>query len=167
MTSGTPGTPAPSREGAAALALESVSPLSPLAVAAVGHYFAEMSARFGFDATGQSDKDARLLVPPTGLFVVAASGGEPVACGGVQTIEEGVGEIKRMWVSADWRGAGLGSRLLRHLESAASDLGHAVVRLDTNDSLAEAIGMYERAGYVRIERYNDNPHATHFFEKRL
>ena len=45
--------------------------------------------------------------------------------------------------------------------------GPRVVRLDTRDVLSEAIGMYERAGYERIDRYNDNPHATHFFRKQL
>jgi DNA-binding MarR family transcriptional regulator/predicted GNAT family N-acyltransferase len=152
---------------AATVSLAPVPPTSPVAVAAVGHYFAEMQRRFGFDAAGQSDKDAQLLVPPTGLFVVAESDGAPVACGGVQTIAPGVGEIKRMWVGDDWRGAGLGSRLLRHLEESAAGLGHAVVRLDTNETLTEAIAMYERAGYARVERYNDNPFATHFFEKRV
>ena len=33
--------------------------------------------------------------------------------------------------------------------------------------LAEAIAMYGRLGYVAIERYNDNPYAQHWFEKRL
>ena len=41
------------------------------------------------------------------------------------------------------------------------------VRLDTNGALTEAIGMYQRAGYRAIGRYNDNPWATHFFEKNL
>ncbi len=72
-----------------------------------------------------------------------------------------------MWVHDDWRGAGLGSRLLRHLEDQARALGHDIVRLDTNAALTEAISMYQRAGYRAIGRYNDNPWATHFFEKRL
>ena len=140
-------------------------------------YFAELDARFpdGFDAAGQSTKDTHLLSAPSGAFVVALRDDEPqgaaLACGGVQTITgaDGVtyGEIKRMWVSPDARGLGLGSRLLRHLEGVAADLGHTVVRLDTNDTLVEAIGMYRRAGYAEIERYNDNPYARHFFEKRI
>ena len=51
--------------------------------------------------------------------------------------------------------------------AAMADLGHTVVRLDTNETLVNAIAMYDRSGYVRIDRYNDNPYATHFFEKRL
>jgi DNA-binding MarR family transcriptional regulator/predicted N-acetyltransferase YhbS len=154
---------------AATVTLETVDPRSPAARAAVGEYFAELDRRFpgGFDAGEQSATDAQRLSPPAGAFVVATSDGEPVACGGVQTIGDGVGEIKRMWVHPDWRGAGLGSRLLRHLEGVCRELGHAVVRLDTNGTLTEAVAMYERAGYREIERYNDNPYAERFFAKRL
>ena len=152
---------------AATVTFEPVDPASPLARDVVGRYFAEIGRRFGFAAAGESDKDAQLLVPPDGLFVVAVSDGEPVACGGLQTIGPGVGELKRMWVHDDWRGAGLGTRLLRYLEVQARALGHAVVRLDTNKALTEAIAMYDRAGYRQIGRYNDNPWATHFFEKQL
>jgi len=41
------------------------------------------------------------------------------------------------------------------------------VRLDTNATLDEAIAMYLAAGYLPIERYNDNPFAQRWFEKRL
>lgn len=152
---------------AATVTFEPADPASPVARDVVGRYFAEIGRRFGFDPSGETEKDTRLLVPPSGVFVVALSDGEPVACGGLQAIAPCVGELKRMWVHDDWRGAGLGSRLLRHLEGQARALGHRIVRLDTNGALAEAIGMYQRAGYQAIERYNDNPWATHFFEKAL
>jgi DNA-binding MarR family transcriptional regulator/GNAT superfamily N-acetyltransferase len=152
---------------AATVTFEAVNPADPVAKDAVGRYFAEIGGRFGFEPAGETGKDAKYLVPPTGLFVAAVSHGAPVACGGVQTIAPGVGELKRMWVDSDWRGAGLGSRLLRQLEDRAHALGHRILRLDTNGALTEAIGMYERAGYRVIERYNDNPWATHFFEKAL
>jgi DNA-binding MarR family transcriptional regulator/GNAT superfamily N-acetyltransferase len=152
---------------AATVTFEPVDPASPVAREVVGRYFAEIGRRFGFDPSGETEKDTKLLIPPSGVFVVALSDGDPVACGGLGAIAPQVGELKRMWVHDDWRGAGLGSRLLRHLEDQARGLGHNVVRLDTNAALAEAIGMYERAGYQAIERYNDNPWATHFFEKAL
>jgi DNA-binding MarR family transcriptional regulator/N-acetylglutamate synthase-like GNAT family acetyltransferase len=152
---------------AATVSFEPSDPASPVAREVVGRYFAEIGRRFGFDASGETEKDASRLAPPAGVFVVATSDGEPVACGGLQDIAPGVGELKRMWVHDDWRGAGLGSRLLRHLEDQARGFGHGTVRLDTNAALTEAIGMYQRAGYRAIERYNDNRWATHFFEKRL
>jgi len=152
---------------AATVTLEPADPASAVARDVVGRYFAEIGRRFGFDPAGESEKDSRLLIPPTGIFVVAVSDGEPVACGGVQAIAPGTGELKRMWVHDDWRGAGLGSRLLRHLEGQGRALGHDVIRLDTNGALAEALALYQRAGYREVPRYNDNPWATHFFEKRL
>lgn len=154
---------------AATVHLRTVAPDEPVAIAATGRYFAELDARFpgGFDSGGAVDHDAAAMAPPEGVFVVATSDGEPVACGGVQPLSAGTGEIKRMWVHPDWRGAGLGSRMLRHLEDRARELGHRRVVLDTNGSLVEAIAMYERAGYARIERYNDNPYAEAFFEKSL
>lgn len=152
---------------AATVTFREAHPGQAMAREAVGRYFAEIGRRFGFDPDGEADKDAELLVPPTGVFVLAISDGTPVACGGLQAIGDGVGELKRMWVHDDWRGAGLGSRLLRHLEGQARALGHTVVRLDTNGALTEAISMYERACYQPVDRYNDNPWATHFFEKTL
>ena len=163
---------------AATVSFAPTDPASSVARDVVGRYFAEIGRRFGFDsAADETEKDTKLLVPPTGVFVVAVSDGEPVACGGLQALDtladgplangQRVGELKRMWVHDDWRGAGLGSRLLRHLEDQARALGHSAVRLDTNAALAEAISMYQRAGYRPIARYSDNPWATHFFEKRL
>jgi ribosomal protein S18 acetylase RimI-like enzyme len=72
-----------------------------------------------------------------------------------------------MWVDDAWRGAGLGSRMLRRLEAETRALGYPVVRLDTNRTLGEAVAMYERAGYREIGRYNDNHYAEAFFEKDL
>ena len=154
---------------AATVRLRDVRPGDPVAVAATRRYFAELDARFpgGFDAGGAVDHDAVAMAPPGGVFVVATSDGEPVACGGVQPLGERTGEVKRMWVHPDWRGAGLGSRMLRHLEDRARDLGHRRIVLDTNGTLVEAIAMYQGAGYEPIERYNDNPYAQAWFAKTV
>ena len=145
---------------AATVRLREVEPTDPAAVDAAGRYFAELDRRFpdGFDA-GEPD--------PAGTFLLATSDGRPVAYGGVRALSAGTGEIKRMWVHEDWRGAGLGSRMLRELEGLTARLGHDRVVLDTNGTLTEAIAMYGRSGYRPIERYNDNPYAEAFFEKDL
>ncbi len=152
---------------AATVRLEETAPTDPRAVGAMGAYFAEIGERFGFEPGDAWQHDAASMATPDGFFVVATSDGEPVACGGVQRLPDGAAEVKRMWVHDSWRGAGLGARLLRHLEDLARTRGHQVVRLDTNDTLVEAIAMYERAGYRSIERYNDNEWARCWFEKDL
>jgi DNA-binding MarR family transcriptional regulator len=145
---------------AATIQLREVEPTEPAAVDAAGRYFAELRRRFpdGFDP-GEPDH--------AGTFLLATSDGLPVAYGGVRALSPETGEIKRMWVHEDWRGAGLGSRMLRELESLAVRLGHHRVVLDTNGTLTEAIAMYGRAGYLAVERYNDNPYAEAWFEKDL
>ncbi|MCW2792748.1 MAG: PadR family transcriptional regulator [Nocardioides sp.] len=154
---------------AATVVLEPVDALAPEAVAAVSSYFDELDRRFpgGFDPGDAIPHDAAGFAPPYGVFVLARGDDEVAACGGVQRLPDGVAEIKRMWVDPAWRGAGLGARMLGHLEAEAARLGHDVVRLDTNSTLVEAISMYEHAGYRSIERYNDNPYARRWFEKRL
>jgi DNA-binding MarR family transcriptional regulator len=151
---------------AATVRLREVAPSDPAAREATARYVAELDERFphGFDPGGPDGAE------PGATYVVATSDGEPVAYGGLRPLPDldaGTAEIKRMWVHGDWRGAGLGSRMLRHLEDLARDRGFDRVVLDTNGTLVEAIAMYERAGYRRIDRYNDNPYAEAFFEKDL
>jgi len=57
--------------------------------------------------------------------------------------------------------------VLEHLEHEGRSLGCTMVRLDTNSVLTEAIAIYRSAGYLPIERYNDNPFARCWFEKQL
>jgi DNA-binding MarR family transcriptional regulator/GNAT superfamily N-acetyltransferase len=154
----------------ATVRIDVVDPRSPTARAALATYFAELDERFGsgFDpGDGGAAADAAALRPPLGAFLVMSSDGRPVGCGGVQTIDARTAEIKRMWIDPAWRGLGLGRRMLERLEAAARGLARARIVLDTNETLTEAIAMYEQAGYRSIERYNDNPYAQRWFEKSL
>jgi DNA-binding MarR family transcriptional regulator/GNAT superfamily N-acetyltransferase len=154
---------------AATVTFDEVDPTSPVARACMTAYFAELDRRFphGFDPGDALAGGAQGMAAPLGTFVVARSDARAVACGGVVGLDAATGEIKRMWVDADWRGLGLGQRMLADLERRAAALGHTRVVLDTNGTLTEAIAMYARSGYTEIERYNDNPYAQHWFEKRL
>jgi DNA-binding MarR family transcriptional regulator/GNAT superfamily N-acetyltransferase len=137
---------------------------------AMATYFAELAERFrgGFDpVAGGAEHDVAAMRPPNGAFVVARSDDVVVGCGGLQRQATDTAEIKRMWILEDWRGLGLGRRLLADLEQRAAGAGYARVVLDTNETLAEAVAMYRRNGYRAIDRYNDNPYAHHWFEKRL
>ena len=147
---------------------EATDPRSEAAQTAMATYFAELDVLFrgGFDPGDALTADAASFDPPSGVFVLAKIQERAVGCGGLWTIEPGVGEIKRMWIDPAWRGVGLAGRLLADLESRSRALGHLRTILDTNEVLHDAITMYERAGYTPIERYNDNPYAHHWFEKR-
>ena len=154
----------------AAITFESVDPAGAAATAAMRAYFAELDARFprGFDPGDALGAGAAAMAAPHGVFVVAvAHDGTVAACGGVQRFDRDTAEIKRMWVDPDWRGTGLGRRMLTELEQHVVRLGYPRVVLDTNATLTEAIAMYTGAGYQPVERYNDNPYAERWFAKRL
>jgi GNAT superfamily N-acetyltransferase len=154
---------------AATCEVEEVDVDSADAVTAVGRYFAEIDSRFahGFDPATGAARDLDELRRPHGCFLVLRADAAVVACGGLQRHSRTAAEVKRMWVDPEWRGCGLGMRMLEALEDAARGLGYREVCLDTNASLTEAIAMYERAGYRRVERYNDNPYAEAWFRAQL
>jgi ribosomal protein S18 acetylase RimI-like enzyme len=72
-----------------------------------------------------------------------------------------------MWVAGAARGLGVGRRLLSELEGCAAERGVRVVRLETNRSLREAIGLYKSAGYREVPAFSDEAYAHHWFEKEL
>ncbi|MEU6279020.1 helix-turn-helix domain-containing GNAT family N-acetyltransferase [Streptomyces sp. NPDC047028] len=151
----------------AGIRVEVVEGGAPDALACLDAYAADLDTRFpeGFDK-------AALVRPEevsgdAGAFLVAYEEGRPVGCGALRRLEPGVGEIRHVWVSAGARRLGLARRLLEGLEGQARERGLDVVRLDTHPVLTEAQAMYRACGYTEIPRYDDNPYAGHWFEKRL
>ena len=113
---------------------------------------------------------ASIFEPPKGgAFLVARIDGEPVACGGVARYDDVTGEIRRMYVVPGARGRGLSRRVLEALEDEARALGYSLVRLETGNLSAAAIGLYVSAGFGPIERYGPfaNDERSLCFEKRL
>ncbi|WP_112248636.1 MarR family winged helix-turn-helix transcriptional regulator [Kribbella monticola] len=146
-----------------------VDPRRPEAKFCVQSYFEELGTRFdgGFDQARTISADVDELTLPAGLLLVATLHAEPVGCGGLKFHSGEPAEVKRMWVSPDVRGLGLGRRLLTELEKQAAARDTAVLRLETNRSLTEAIALYRAAGYGEVEAFNNEPYAHHWFEKRL
>jgi DNA-binding MarR family transcriptional regulator/GNAT superfamily N-acetyltransferase len=132
-------------------------------------YFDELAARFdgGFDHARSISAGTDELTPPAGLLLVATLHSEPVGCGALKFHDDAPAEAKRMWISPDVRGLGLGRRLLTELEKQAVAHGDAVLRLETNRNLTEAIALYRATGYTEVPAFNDEPYAHHWFEKRL
>lgn len=146
-----------------------VDPRRPDAQYCVQSYFAELGRRFdaGFDHTRSISADNAELTLPAGLLLMATLRTEPVGCGGLKLHGAEPAEIKRMWVSPEARGLGLGRRLLTELEREAIAHGAPAVRLETNRNLTEAIALYRAAGYREVPAFNTEPYAHHWFEKSL
>jgi DNA-binding MarR family transcriptional regulator len=144
------------------VSVEREDPRSPDARWCLEHYFAELGERFGLDPARTLPADGDDLV-----FLLARLDGGPAGCGVLKPLAPGVGEVMRMWVDRTHRGLGIAARLLAALEAEAAARGDAAIRLYTHGSLAEAQALYRSRGYAEIPRYNADPYASHWFEKRL
>ena len=144
-------------------------PGDPRARACVRAYARDLARRFdgGYDPALSNPVRDEELVPPAGVFLLATLNAEPVGCGAVKLHPGAPAEIKRVWVSDDVRGLGLGRRLLGELERYAAERGWTAVQLETNRTLTEAIAMYRSSGYREVAPYNGERYAHHWFEKRL
>lgn len=103
------------------------------------------------------------------VFFVIRQDGVPAGCGGVQLFGSEYGELKRMYVRPALRGSGLGKLMLEHLEAYAREQGIPLLRLETGIHQREAIGLYERMGFLRIDPfgpYHDDP-LSRCYEKKI
>lgn len=94
------------------------------------------------------------LQQPHITFLVATLQTIPVGCGALSN-QGSYGEIKRMFVSPNHRGIGIGRQLLDALEIAARQLKLPVLRLETGISQPEALRLYEKAGYHYRDPFGD------------
>jgi DNA-binding MarR family transcriptional regulator/GNAT superfamily N-acetyltransferase len=154
---------------ASTVQVDIVDPRRPEAQFCVQSYFDELATRFdgGFEHARTISADVDELTLPAGLLLVATLHAEPVGCAGLKLHPGKPAEVKRMWVSPNVRGLGLGRRLLTEIEKQAKAHDTAVLRLETNKNLEEAIALYRAAGYEEVPAFNDEPYAHHWFEKEL
>jgi len=119
------------------------------------------------DVPGAPSATPAELSRPTGAFLVGFEDRLAICCGGLKRCDQGICEIKRMYVAPAARGRGVAGLLLEALEEAARSLGYAVARLDTGARQPHAQRLYERAGYRSVEDFNGNPFASFWGEKVL
>src|SRR5713101_641313 len=95
---------------ASMVTIEVEDPSTPDARWCIQQYFDELSERFdtGFDPTRSISASEHELVAPEGLLVIARLRGRPIGCGALKFHRGAPTELKRMWVSPDARGLGVG-----------------------------------------------------------
>lgn len=87
------------------------------------------------------------------------------ACG---SFSDGIGEVKRLYVSPAARGCGVGRLLTEGVVAAARQLGYTRLLLDTLPSMKEAQSMYVSLGFKPTTPYRFNPvPGTAFLELAL
>ena len=102
------------------------------------------------------------------FFIAAYSGSETCGIGSVKLIDD-YGEIKRVYVPSNQRGKGIAKAIMKELESYLVKQAVIYARLETGIHQKEAIQLYEKLGYNRIDpfgEYKEDPLSV-FMEKKL
>jgi ribosomal protein S18 acetylase RimI-like enzyme len=94
---------------------------------------------------------------PDGAILLALFGGEIAGCVAIRPIEEGICELKRLYVKPPYRGKGIGRRLTEEIIEEARLAGYSAIRLDTVPSMIAANTLYTSLGFTEIEPYRHNP----------
>lgn len=76
-------------------------------------------------------------------------------------------QIYLVWLDESARGKGLGTAMLKEIESMGRERGCEYAHLDTFSF--QAPGFYERQGYLEFGRLNDYPpgNSRHYYRKKL
>lgn len=132
-------------------------------------YMALVASRVqGFRPSARIFATPEAFTGPGTAWLVGYEGGAAVCCGGLRPLpEDGVCEIKRMFVSATARRRGFARRLLTELEGRAAALGYTRVRLFTTAVLVEAQALYAATGYRVIDTIHDGGRTDIWLEKPL
>ncbi|HEX9960674.1 MAG TPA: GNAT family N-acetyltransferase [Pyrinomonadaceae bacterium] len=106
--------------------------------------------------------------PDGRLFLVSVD--ESLAgCIALRKLDDGVCEMKRLFVRSDFRGLKIGNILIERLIEEAKSIGYRKMRLDTfPPKMAKAAKLYESHGFREIPPYYHNPYGeVLYLEKDL
>ena len=97
--------------------------------------------------------------PPAGRLLLAYLDERLAGCIALRKLEDGICEMKRLYVRDEFQGQRIGVQLIERLIGDARDIGYSKMRLDTYPAkMSKAVSIYESRGFIEIPPYYTNPH---------
>lgn len=131
--------------------------------------FREYEAWLGLDLCFQGFEEELRSLPgkyaePEGRLLLVEADGRLTGCIAMRKLEDGVCEMKRLFVRDGFRGMRIGNSLIERLINEARSSGYAKMRLDTFPAkMGKAVKLYESHGFREIGPYYSNPHEGVLF----
>ncbi|HMV01561.1 MAG TPA: GNAT family N-acetyltransferase, partial [Rhodocyclaceae bacterium] len=128
----------------------------------VRQFFRNYAAWLGVDLSFQNFDQEMASLPgayaaPQGRLFFAEVDGRPAGCVGIRPLSEGVCEMKRLYVSPDERGHGVGILLALEAIKAAKAIGYRHILLDTLPAMRMAVRLYRELGFQEAPAYYQTP----------
>ncbi len=130
----------------------------------VRQFFRNYAGWLGVDLSFQNFDQEMASLPgayatPQGRLFLAEVDGRPVGCVGVRVLPNsaGVCEMKRLYVTPEARGHGVGSALALAAIKAAKEIGYRKLMLDTLPSMRMAVKLYRELGFTEAAAYYQTP----------
>ncbi len=99
-----------------------------------------------------------------GRLLLAFADENLAGCIALRKLEDGVCEMKRLFVKKEFRGQKIGIALIEKLIEEARKIGYEKMRLDTfPPKMGKAVGIYESYGFREIPPYYHNPYGNTLF----
>jgi putative acetyltransferase len=138
---------------------------SPAQIAQARELFLEYAQSLGFSLCFQNfDNELAGLpgeyAPPDGRLLLAEYEGQLAGCVALHRLEDGICEMKRLYLRPQFRGKGIGRSLADCIITEARQIGYQRMRLDTVEPvMRDAVAMYRTIGFREIAPYCKNPIA--------
>jgi putative acetyltransferase len=110
--------------------------------------------------------DLNALRAPEVTFWTVTDGDVLAGCGALKALDSGHAEIKSMRTAPEYRNRGVATMVLRHIVTAAEELGFRRVSLETGSFpfFAPARALYEKVGFEYcepFEGYEADPNSVY------
>ncbi len=137
----------------------------PVQVSQTRELFLEYAQSLGFSLCFQNFDHELASLPghyatPEGRLLLAEYEGELAGCVAMRKLEDGICEMKRLYLRPQFRGKGLGRVFAERIIAEARQIGYRAMRLDTVEPvMKDAVAMYRKFGFKEVAAYCANPMA--------
>ena len=119
-------------------------------------FYLETEAYYSSIVGGLKNRQAFVphnLSEAVSYVIIAGIKGKAVGCAGLKAYSDSDAEIKRVWVERDCRRNHIADEMMDRIEGKARELGFRRTILQTRPIMKDAVALYLKRGYRRIDNY--------------